>query len=95
MEFITFEYSVDDGEWIKITDKHPNKSSRRAEWNAPAFVWKVPVINSDHVRLRVSETGGTASVISDRFSIVAEEQHADSTLNGRNAGSSAESKGER
>ena len=95
MEFITFEYSVDGGEWIKITDKHPNKSSRRAEWNAPAFAWKVPVINSDHVRLRVSETGGTASVISDRFSIVAEEQHADSTLNGRNAGSSAESKGER
>ncbi len=71
MEFITFEYSVDGGEWVKITDKHPNKSALRAQWNAPALAWKVPAINSDNVRLRVSETGGTASVTSETFSVVA------------------------
>jgi len=69
MDFITFEYSVDGGEWIKITDRHPNKSARRAEWNAPAFAWKVPAIDSDNVRLRVSETGGKASTFSEPFSI--------------------------
>jgi len=69
MEFITFEYSVDGGQWIKITDQHPNKSALRAEWNAPALAWKVPAINSDNVRLRVSETGGRASTVGEPFSI--------------------------
>jgi hypothetical protein len=74
MEFITFEYSVDSGKWIKITDKHPNKSARRAQWNAPAFAWKTPAINSNNVRLRVSETGGKPAVVSEPFSITPKDK---------------------
>jgi hypothetical protein len=74
MEFITFEYSVDGGKWIKITDKHPNKSAKRAQWNAPAFAWKTPAINSNNVRLRVSETGGESTVISEPFSITPKDK---------------------
>ncbi len=70
MERITFEYSVDGGEWIRITDSHPD-TVEIAQWNVPGFAWKVPAIASDAVRLRVSETGGTASVVSEPFSIVA------------------------
>jgi hypothetical protein len=70
MERITFEYSVDGGEWITITDSHPD-TVEIAQWNVPGFAWKVPAIASDAVRLRVSETGGTASVVSEPFSIVA------------------------
>jgi len=70
MDRITFEYSIDGGDWIKITDSHSNKSSKRAEWNAPAFAWTVPEIESDSVRLRVSHTGGSACAISEPFSIV-------------------------
>jgi hypothetical protein len=69
MDFITFEYSVDGGPWIELTEKHPNKVDRPAQWNAPAFAWNVPSIDSDNVRLRVSEAGGKAATISERFSI--------------------------
>lgn len=73
MKLITFEYSLDGGEWIEITENHPDTSQKRAQWNAPAFAWEVPETESESVRLRVSDTGGTASVISEPFSILAEE----------------------
>jgi len=69
MRHITFEYSVDGGKWITIADDHPD-TSEKAEWNAPAFAWTPPEIESNAVRLRVSETGDTASVVSEPFSIV-------------------------
>ncbi len=83
MKLITFEYSVDGGEWITITENHSDISQKKAQWNAPAFGWTVPQIESESVRLRVSETGGRASAISEPFSIVAEKQDGDNVLRKR------------
>ncbi len=77
MARVTFEYSVDGGQWIKLTESHSN-TWERADWNMPGFAWTVPQIDSHAVRLRVSETGGSACAISEPFSIVTKsKQHED------------------
>jgi hypothetical protein len=67
---VDFAYSVDDGGWVTFAQGHSNRSTKRAEWNAPAHAWTVPNIASDHVRLRVTESGGGASYTSEPFSVV-------------------------
>ncbi len=53
---VKVEYSIDNGQWRKIIEQASN-----------SYIWKVPDINSNRVKVRVTEINGNLKDISNEF----------------------------
>jgi hypothetical protein len=60
---VDLAYTLNGTDWISIADSVPNPGT---------FAWTVPDIETNDVRIRISETNGSLESISDPFSIVSE-----------------------
>ena len=70
---VDLAYTLNGTDWISIADSVPNPGT---------FAWTVPDIETNDVRIRISETNGSLESISDPFSIVNEYPCCNADLDG-------------